>query len=320
MPIEFRCHRCQRLLRTADDSAGKQTKCPECGTILDIPLPGVLGAPPPLPSDATSGGGTGAAAPAANPYASPTTATHGAALAEIARGYQPTTIDVGDILNRTWTIFTTNLLQLLLGTLILIGVSLAMAIPVTILGAIGVGVGVAVSNQGNEPVGVMIIVLTVVVMVLAIIVVSTWIQGGLLLWVLKIARGEPNRYGDIFGGGPYFARLLGGGLLVALAFYLGLALCIVPGIFVAIIFSQFVWLVLDRDTGALESLSLSNQLTVGNKLNLFLILLLAFVIHLVASFIPLAGLFSVPFIVLLFAVTYLRITGQSTADMLAPQA
>ncbi len=30
MPIEFRCLQCGKLLRTGDDTAGKQAKCPEC--------------------------------------------------------------------------------------------------------------------------------------------------------------------------------------------------------------------------------------------------------------------------------------------------
>jgi len=37
MPIEFRCSGCQRILRTPDESAGKQARCPECGTILEVP-------------------------------------------------------------------------------------------------------------------------------------------------------------------------------------------------------------------------------------------------------------------------------------------
>ena len=31
MPIEFRCTQCNKLLRTADASAGKKAKCPDCG-------------------------------------------------------------------------------------------------------------------------------------------------------------------------------------------------------------------------------------------------------------------------------------------------
>jgi len=37
MPIEFHCTQCNRLLRTPDNSVGKQAKCPECGTVLTVP-------------------------------------------------------------------------------------------------------------------------------------------------------------------------------------------------------------------------------------------------------------------------------------------
>ncbi|MHC4399462.1 MAG: FmdB family zinc ribbon protein [Planctomycetota bacterium] len=39
MPIEFRCTECGRLLRTADDAAGLQARCPECEAIMVIPVP-----------------------------------------------------------------------------------------------------------------------------------------------------------------------------------------------------------------------------------------------------------------------------------------
>lgn len=37
MSIEFRCSQCGTLLRTADETAGKQAKCPTCGLIQPIP-------------------------------------------------------------------------------------------------------------------------------------------------------------------------------------------------------------------------------------------------------------------------------------------
>ena len=93
MPIEFRCTRCQKLLRTQDDTAGKQAKCPQCGTIVEIPAAPAAAAPPPAASSVppvqdfqadplarpavgswgTAGGGS------ANPYQSPS----------YAQGYAP---------------------------------------------------------------------------------------------------------------------------------------------------------------------------------------------------------------------------------------
>jgi DNA-directed RNA polymerase subunit RPC12/RpoP len=75
MPIEFRCSHCGRLLRTSEDTAGRQAQCPECGTLTMIP-----GAIPPAdapPSLAPLGnessppaGGTSSAEPAYRPSAS----------------------------------------------------------------------------------------------------------------------------------------------------------------------------------------------------------------------------------------------------------
>lgn len=42
MPIEFRCSQCGRLLKTPDDTAGRQAQCPACGGLSIVP-----GAPEP---------------------------------------------------------------------------------------------------------------------------------------------------------------------------------------------------------------------------------------------------------------------------------
>ena len=39
MTIEFHCPTCQKLLRTADDKAGRQAKCPDCGNAVTVPQP-----------------------------------------------------------------------------------------------------------------------------------------------------------------------------------------------------------------------------------------------------------------------------------------
>ena len=40
MPIEFRCNQCGRLLRTGDETVGRQAQCPECGALSQVPGPG----------------------------------------------------------------------------------------------------------------------------------------------------------------------------------------------------------------------------------------------------------------------------------------
>jgi uncharacterized RDD family membrane protein YckC/DNA-directed RNA polymerase subunit RPC12/RpoP len=86
MPIEFACTQCGKQLRTPDETAGRNAKCPQCGTVMQIPQPVVLApqqaafAPLPSSSSGAAAGQFPAAQPATgefdfNPYQSPTATT-----------------------------------------------------------------------------------------------------------------------------------------------------------------------------------------------------------------------------------------------------
>jgi len=60
MPIEFRCRQCGRLLKTPDDTAGRQAQCPACGALSTVP--GVDEPKAPLPAEGP---------PAPGPWAEP---------------------------------------------------------------------------------------------------------------------------------------------------------------------------------------------------------------------------------------------------------
>ena len=85
-------------------------------------------------------------------------------------------------------------------------------------------------------------------------------------------------------------------------------------------FSQFYYLVLDRRVPVLDSFRQSKELMNGNKLTLFLIWLAMMGIFLVAM-IPcgLGILVAGPYFSLMFAVIYLTITGQPTAEQVVDQ-
>lgn len=38
MPVEFRCAQCQKLLRVGDAAVGKKARCPDCGSIQEVPV------------------------------------------------------------------------------------------------------------------------------------------------------------------------------------------------------------------------------------------------------------------------------------------
>ncbi|MBN2295771.1 MAG: zinc ribbon domain-containing protein, partial [Pirellulales bacterium] len=140
MPIEFRCTQCSKLLRTGDDTAGKQAKCPACQAIVTVPdasqaTPPQSPSPPPPPSQPQpdspfgqqepqttdnpfDGGysdqGYGVAAPqvdSGNPYQAPAdyfTPTDHQAFAASGE-IRHSEIDFGEAFRYTWAAFTDQL-------------------------------------------------------------------------------------------------------------------------------------------------------------------------------------------------------------------
>ena len=297
MAIEFRCTNCSKLLRTGDDTAGRQAKCPECGTVMTIPAAassGPLPQPPP-PSGVDP-------APSLQPPGQP------------AGDITPSTLDLGEVFGRTWTIFKPNL-----------GNCLGVVVLVWLM---GFGVGMV---SGFIP----------IVGPLISMVFQIWIGIGMALYFLKTARGQKVEIGELFAGGPYFLKILLAAILLMLIMFGIFVACALPSltalliskeaaqilsivgavvafpviIYVLLVISQYYYLILDRDVDVIESFTMSKDLMEGNKLTLFVIGLLCVLILFVAM-IPfgLGLLVAVPFFALMYPVIYLTITGQPMAD------
>ncbi|MCD4726394.1 MAG: DUF975 family protein [Pirellulales bacterium] len=297
MAIEFRCTDCGKLLRTVDDTAGKQAKCPECGTVMTIPAaaPSDSMPPPPPPSSVDP-------APALQPAGQP------------ACAITPSTLDLGEVFSRTWTIFKPNW-----------GNCLGVVILVWLM---GFGVGMV---SGFIP----------IVGSLISWVFQIWIGIGVALYFLKTARGQKVEIGEIFNGGPYFLKILLAAILLMLIVLGILVVCTLPSliallisreaaiillvvglmvaflaiVYVMLVLSQYYYLILDRDVDVIESFTMSRDLMEGNKLTLFVIGLLCGLIAFVAVLPLFLGLLvAVPFFALMNPVIYLTITGQPMAD------
>jgi len=311
MPIEFRCTACQKLLRTPDGTAGKEAKCPECGVLTEIPSRPPPAGPQPAPGTPFDGGAaSGAPLPppaAENPYQSPLDykARPFAPPIPPPGTFAPTRIEFGDVFGRTFRIFGRQWAQCLLAFLVVLGLSLV---------AIGVACGLGILGAAVGGDRVLAVVLLVFAIGLAMLFI-TWLAIGQRLFFLKLARGDEPTLGELFRGGPFFLTTILAGLLFALAYLGGLALLIVPGIIFALMFSQFNYLIIDRNADAIESLTISKQITYGNKAMLLAILLVANLVgQLVMQACALGILVVAPFLSLLSAVVYLAMTGQATAD------
>lgn len=306
MAIEFRCTQCGKLLRTADGTAGKQAKCPSCGTVVTIPEASsaeTYGVSPPLPPQ-----GPEAVTPPAmgdNPYASPRQPAIGSAAATNVSGNMvPARIDIGDVLSRTWTIFKDQL-----------GICIGAAMVATLIN-VGVQMGVQMAIRIGASIfrDAPIVIFLAVIGAVVNVSVATWIGAGQAHLFLRVARGERPEFSELFSGARWFWKILGASILFGLITLFGLFFFIVPGVIAALMFSKYYMLIIDRDMAVMDSLDTSRTLTAGNMLTLFLIGLVLLALKIAAT-IPccLGFIVLAPYTALLSAVVYLAMTGQPTA-------
>ncbi len=300
MPIEFRCPECGRLLRTPDDSAGRTAQCPACANTMAIPGPEEAGPPPfqqPPAADAERD---------VNPYASPAVdAAPETPYAVQLGAIVPTRIDLPDIYSRTWRLFARHWETILPVLVAVMAMGFAGGVVATIIDELA-----ALTGDRVVTIGVWWLTL------LASQAFSYWLYIGQTIFLLKVLRGQPASFTDIFTGGPYFWRVIGGTILFALVVVVGFFFLIIPGIIASLMFFQYDYLIIDRNVGVLESLQLSKRVMEGNKLTFLAINLLAGLLTIAVAVLTCCmGLLVVgPFFALLHVVTYLAVTGQATAD------
>jgi phage FluMu protein Com/uncharacterized membrane protein len=241
MPIEFRCTKCAKLLRTGDDTAGKQAKCPACQAIVAVPTPEQPSPEQPMPPQAPQGSspfgqaadetpqspfGDGYAASdppmdSDNPYqAPPEYATPPSYYAAAGGGeIRPTQIDFSETFSRTWASFTDQL-----------GMCILVAFLCWIMNMVA-GQTINMANFAMAGGGVNEVVMILVVLPLwcAVQLFSIWIGIGQAMFFLKVARGQEAPVSDIFAGGPYLLRILGASILLVLGGLLIIAVCCLPG-------------------------------------------------------------------------------------------
>ncbi len=235
MTIEFRCTGCQSLLRTKDETAGKNARCPSCGTILQIPavgtaaanladtLPGVQpGAATPTPDAAhpftvPRPPGAPFGAPSApqgmalppippasdNPYQSPlaydATVPPGAwdaSGAAVPTPISPRQVGITEVFSRSWAIFQQNWGACTLAAVIMVACQLACQALIQLA---------ATLFLSQNPPAAAVVAMTVAVQVVNQIV-SAFFYLGIAAYTLALARGKRPTYSLVFSGGRYLVR------------------------------------------------------------------------------------------------------------------
>lgn len=314
MSIEFNCSQCGKLLRVGDDAAGKQARCPACGAVQEIPS-STPSAQSPFGSAATVP--QSAPAPAdseVNPYQAPTSAPWypgtEAPFGTAPRGtFQPTPIDAGDVLGRTFEIFKAQFWMITLAAFIWYVVQLAFG---AIIGQVfQIAVIGAAGGRPNQTA----IYLSQFIAQTLIFLFGTWLETGMAMYMLKMARGESPGLGDLFSGGRYWPAAIAARFLYYLGMGIGFVLLIVPAAMVAAIFSQYMYLIIDRNEGPIQSLGTSYTVTDGSKLQLVVLYIATIGVSILGALACCVGIFpAMGFMQLMWAVAYLAMTGQPTVD------
>jgi phage FluMu protein Com len=329
--IDYRCDQCGKLLRAPGDAAGRQARCPECGHIQEIPRssaaspgnPFATQAPPPPPGGPI------------NPYAATDYDTRITGYA-VSRPIVPTQIDLGELLSRAWTIYRPNALPLA-------GITLFYAVfyfaVVFFFNGIQTAVHLAGANQAMQ------IAVSFGAPILNSLF-NMWLGLGLAIYLLRTARASNPSFADLFRGAPYMIPMILAVIVVALImatialacflpvlvamavlgtsspvtiglFVLGVAFLVPVLIYVSLMLFPLQMVIIDRGVGPIEALALSRDITRGNKLTLFALAVLLWLIGMLGFLAACVGvLFSWSFAMLVIAVAYLMMSGQPTADRL----
>jgi hypothetical protein len=209
-------------------------------------------------------------------------ASSDAPLPEITPGGDP--IRVGECVKRGFELTKRHFTTILLVGLVYLGVSIGAGIVLAVIDSTlgiapaapsGVGGSFSSPSQHGSPLNV---ILTQVI--------SIFLGLGLTRIGLNLVSGKPVEVSMLFGEGRKLLRAICASILFGIMMFVGLILFIIPGIYVALRFGQYMNAIVDRDMGIMESLAYSSSITKNNRFNLCQLALLSFFIVL-AGFIAL---------------------------------
>mgnify|MGYP003678161105 CR=1 FL=1 len=233
-----------------------------------------------------------------NPYAAPDPNSFDPVPPQVG-SIVPTIVDAGSIINYAFEVWKANLKLLVGVTAVVLGVSYGLTFAQGILSE--------VFRQMGQPEvgGLLALIFSPLQMV-----VNVFLGIGQTLIALRLLRGQPAQFSDLFSGGPLFLPVLGASLLAGLAMTVGFAACILPGLLLGLFFWPFYWLVVDQKTGVMDSFKVAlaiAKVNVGTTVLIWLASMAIILLGLIALVVGL--LFAIPLVSLVFATAYLMMAG-----------
>jgi uncharacterized membrane protein len=145
-------------------------------------------------------------------------------------------------------------------------------------------------------------------------IVNAFFRPGLVRIWLSAARGQSPSFGVLFSGFDRFLPMLGLTLLTGIAYTLGFALLIVPGVILMLGFFAAEYYVVEGKMGPIDAMKASWDATKGNKGDLLLLALAGLGLFMLGGLMCFVGLFATfPIFEVAAAASYTRMSGNGSA-------
>ena len=131
---------------------------------------------------------------------------------------------------------------------------------------------------------------------------------GMLKIAITLARGGKPQWEDLYMQYPKFLNYLIASILYGLMVVIGLVLLVIPGIYLAVKYQMYSYLIVDKNLGPIEALKESAVITKGNMWNLFLFILTSIVVVVIGVILFLVGLLvAVPIVMVAGGYVYTKL-------------
>ena len=220
-----------------------------------------------------------------NPYAAPGSAWQpqsviptGEALQEIEPGSEP--IDIMAIIKRAVELTKRHFAVILLTGLAYWGISFGVSFVLgAVQGVLSLGAQPTIQDgQLVQPAATSGMIAFQIVQAVINQVLSLFLSLGATRVALNLVSGREASVGQLFSQGDKLLRMVGATIIFAIAVMIGTLLLIVPGIYIALRFGQYSTAIVDRNMGIMEAFNYSSSITTNNRMNLFGLGILCFLI------------------------------------------
>ena len=169
-------------------------------------------------------------------------------------GITPVRIELGEVFSFAYQLFMQN-----------IGLLIAAAV-ICLIPQILINLVEQMTQNGRGEIGVLA---WMVVVVLNLI--QTYLVIGQTRISLRIVRGQPVEFVELFNGGDKFLPIIGFSFLIAIPLLCGFLLLVVPGVFLFLYFWPSYTLIIDYKTRVFDSFGIAFRIGEVNLLNSFVL-------------------------------------------------